>query len=153
MATTDEALRRILIARLLLDAAGAFNPWAPPEPNSPSVLDLSETSKLIKSLREYHVPSSIHWTSITGTADFVVPAQQGHVDGATEVTVTVGNPWSPVDDHSGILKDAEALAAARAGLEHRSPPCESIGTTIVGSVAPVAFARVAHSVGDLSWLP
>jgi murein DD-endopeptidase MepM/ murein hydrolase activator NlpD len=153
LATTNEAIRRILLTRLLLDAVGAANPLAPPESNSPSVLDLSESSKLMKSLRDFEVPASVHWTSITGTADFIVPSQQGHVDGATEVAVTVGNPWSPVDDHSGILKDADALAAARAGLEHRPPPCPSIGTTLVGSVAPVAFARVAHTAGDLSWLP
>jgi pimeloyl-ACP methyl ester carboxylesterase len=152
LATAVAEIRQALLGRALLDAVGAFNPYAPPQPSSPSVLDLAESSRLMRKLADYSVPSTIHWTSITGSMDFVVPAQQGHLPGATEVTVTVGNWWSPVDDHSGILRDDEALVAARAGLEHRSPPCSSIGTALVGAVAPVAFARVTHTAGDLGWL-
>ena len=152
LATMIAEIRRALLGRVITDLFAGANPYPPPELNSPSVLDLAETSRLMKQLDNFSVPASIHWTSITGSMDFVVPAQQGHVDGATEVTVTVGNAWSPLDDHSGILRDDDALAAARAGLEHRSPPCTSIGTALVGAVAPVVFARVAHTAGDLGWL-
>lgn len=115
-----------------------------------SVRDLAENSDLMEALEDFVVPERINWTSIMGTLDPVVVANSGdHAGVDREVPVTVGDSWDPLDDHSGILQDGDALAVARAGIEGRDPPCQSLGTIAVGAAAPVGIARLEHTAGDL----
>jgi hypothetical protein len=117
---------------------------------APSVRDLAEDSELMEQLEDFEVPASINWTSIMGTLDPVVVANAGdHAGVDREVPVTVGDSLNPLDDHTGILTDSDALAVARAGVEGRDPPCQSLGTIAVGAAAPVVLARLEHTAGDL----
>jgi hypothetical protein len=117
---------------------------------APSVLDLAEDSELMEQLDDFEVPASINWTSIMGTLDPVVVANAGdHAGVDREIPVTVGDAFNPLDDHTGIVRDSDALAVARAGIEGRDPPCQSLGTIAVGAAARVAIARLEHTAGEL----
>ncbi len=56
-----------------------------------------------------------------GSLDPWVPSVFGDVPDKQKVAVPVGSAFSPLDDHSGILRDSDALSAAQAHLSGGSP--------------------------------
>ncbi len=90
------------------------------------------------------IPANIHFTTIGGTDDFVVPANKIGVPGATEVVVVVAT----ANDHTNITHDSRALQVVRTALEQKPPPCTSLFEGVRSAFEPVVLARVAHDFGD-----
>lgn len=82
---------------------------------------LDERSTTIDGLRGTSFEDGPRFLSIMGTQDLVVPSTSGDVEGAHKVVVHVGDVPNPLDDHSGILRDDDALSAAQAQLAGGSP--------------------------------
>jgi len=116
-----------------------------PSSNAPAVRQLDPDSDLMRKLQSTPLPPNVHYVSVSGTDDVIVPADRSDLEGATEVTVDV---HGLTDDHSAILRDADALRAVRAALERRPPPCVSLLTAIRSAVEPMALSRVEGDLGD-----
>ncbi|MCJ7436750.1 MAG: hypothetical protein MUP97_03180, partial [Acidimicrobiia bacterium] len=72
------------------------------------------------------------------------------VPGATKIVVPVGSAFSPLDDHSGILRDSDALSAAQAQLSGGAPvaSCGPL-TDVVGTSYVVAEHAAAELVSSI----
>jgi hypothetical protein len=95
-------------------------------------------------------PRSIRSLSIVGSLDPAVPSAVGDVPGATKVVVPVGSAFDPSDDHSGILRDRDALSAAQAQLSGGAPvaSCGPL-TDVVGTGYVVAERAAAEVVASI----
>jgi hypothetical protein len=142
LATTSRKMSHSLVGGLVLDGVDAIVDVPPAD--SAAVHDLAENSPLMRHLWEHGVPDHVDFTTNGAPEDVVVPANRISVPGATETV-------QPVDDlnqHSAILRDPHALRAVRAALEHRAPPCVTVGTALRSAIAPVVISRTETSVGD-----
>ena len=117
-----------------------------PPPSADSVRDLAEGSALLGRLHEAALPAGVEVTSIGAALDVVVPATSTATRGAARSVV---NPWS-LNAHSAIVRDPEALRAARAALEGRALPCVEFADALVGAVAPELISRAEHAAGLLA---
>ena len=145
LATTAQQLRASRAGKELIDTVSDVFTKIPPG-NSTAVRELSERSGIIDDIQRHGVPEHIDFTSIGATEDYVVPATNISLDGATETTVAV-NAGS---EHKAIVDDPNALRAVRAALEGRPPPCVGLLTALRGAVAPVVLTRVSHLAGDMA---
>jgi hypothetical protein len=145
LASSAARWRESVVGGAVLDGAGAVLPLPPAD--APSVRDLDEGSGFVRGLWRTPLPDHIRFTTIGGTDDVVVPATQIGVPGATEVVVNVGG--GPLDDHTNIPSDPEALRAVRAALEGRPPPCVDAGDGLRGAVVPVVVSRIERGLGFL----
>jgi hypothetical protein len=95
-------------------------------------------------------PRTIRYLSIVGSLDPAVPSAVGDVPGATKIVVPVGSAFSPLDDHSGILRDSDALSAAQAQLSGGAPvaSCGPL-TDVVGTSYVVAEQAAAEMVSSI----
>jgi hypothetical protein len=135
---------RIILDDLVGDGFGLV-----PPAGSKAVGQLTEGSPTIKSLFPHGLPEHVNYTTIGADTDYVVPATNISVPGATE-TVIAGGDLDLLNEHSAIVSDSDALRAVRSALEGRAPPCVSIGKAIRGAVVPVIISRFEHSVGDVA---
>jgi hypothetical protein len=143
LATAGSQIRSSTVGKDALDTVSDRFSSLPPT-GSPSVVELSEHSKLIAAVQRRGVPEHFDFTSIGATEDVVVPATNISLDGADETTVAVNS----FGEHSAIVQDPNALRAVRAALEGRAPPCVGIDTALRGAIAPVVISRVQHLFGD-----
>jgi Peptidase family M23 len=148
LATSARRWRDHPLGRVLVDQAGNLLPTPPAD--VPSVGQLDEGSGLIRGLWDDGLPDHIRFTTIGATDDLVVPATQIGVPGAREVVVNVGG--GPLDDHSNIPQDPNALRAVRAALEGRPPPCTDASDGLRGAVMPVLISRLERGLGALPGL-
>jgi hypothetical protein len=147
LAQSAKALRDDSRTRPYLDAIDEVNQATGghfPPSGSPAVRQLDPESKLMQKLQSTPLPPNVHYVSIGGTEDLVVPANRVHLEGADEVIVDVSG-WN---DHDAIPRDANALRAMRAALEQRPPPCTSLMTGIRSAVIPVVYSRVEGDLGQ-----
>ncbi len=117
--------------------------------DSPALRELSTRSTTVTRLwSKGGPPEQIRYLSIMGSLDPVVPSNVGDVPDKSKIVVPVGMALVP-DDHSGILRDSDALSAAQAHLSGGSPAdscgplVDLIGTEYSGAVA-VATRVVSH---------
>jgi hypothetical protein len=143
LATTAEQLRVSRVGKELIDAVSDVFRKVPPG-NSTAVQQLSERSAIIAGIQRHGVPEHIDFTSIGATEDYVVPATNISLGGATETTVAV----NAVSEHKAIVDNPNALRTVRAALEGRAPPCVGLLTALRGAVVPVVITRAAHLLGD-----
>jgi hypothetical protein len=147
LARSAAELRNDERTRPYLDAADAVNDRLGPivpSSASKSVRQLDPDSRLMRDLEATPLPSDVHYVSIGGTDDYVVPANRIHLEGADEVVVDVDG----YNDHRNIVDDANAMRAVRAALEERPPPCTSIMTGIRGAAEPVLISRIESDLGQ-----
>ena len=130
LATAASQMRSSSVGKWVLGEFGRRFGSLPP-PNAVSIRQMSEDSSLIRDVQRGGVPEHIDYTSIGATEDFVVPATNISLPGATETTVAVDSP----SEHSAIVQDPNALRAVRAALEGRAPPCVGLGTAFRGAIA------------------
>jgi hypothetical protein len=126
----------------VLDTLERISPLPPTD--SPAVRDLAEGSSVIREVQAHGVPEHFDYTTIGATEDFVVPASNISLPGATETVAAVDD----LNEHSAIVRDPEALKAVRAALEGRPPPCVGLLTALRTAVDPVLISRLEHTVGD-----
>jgi hypothetical protein len=117
--------------------------------DSPAMREVSTRSTTITRLwSQGGPPQRIRYLSIMGSLDPVVPSNVGDVPEKSKIVVPVGMALLP-DDHSGILRDSDALSAAQAHLSGRRPAdscgllVDLIGTEYSGAVA-IATRAVSH---------
>ena len=106
--------------------------------------DLAEGSSVVREVQERGVPEHFDYTTIGATEDFVVPATNISLPGATETVAAVDD----LNQHSAIVRAPEALKAVRAALEGRPPPCVGLLTALRSAVSPVLISRFEHMAGD-----
>ena len=97
----------------------------------------------MRRLRARPLPDQVDLTSVGGVDDGVVPAPSTAKRGARLVTT---NP-AGAGDHSAIVRDPQAMAAARLALEQRPPACVGWPDGLRGAVEPVLIRRVELTVG------
>ena len=132
--------------RVILDDLVGDNVGLPPL-GSVAVGQLAESSPTIRNLFPHGIPDHVNFTTIGADTDYVVPATNISVPGATE-TVIAGADLDLGNEHSAIVSDSDALRAVRSALEGRPPPCVSIGQALRSAVVPVIISRFEHNVGD-----
>jgi hypothetical protein len=142
LATVGHQVRASPIGRAALDAVEGMS--SVPPPSSAAVQDLAEHSSTIRAIQARGVPDHFDVTTIGATEDFVVPATNISLPGATETVAAV----NAVNEHSAIVRAPDALKAVRAALEGRPPPCVGLVTALRSAVAPVVISRVEHTLGD-----
>ena len=118
---------------------------------APALVELAQDSTTMQHLwAEHGPPSRIRYLSIVGSLDPEVPSAVGDVPDRPKVVVPVGSAFNPGDDHSGILRDSDALSAAQAQLSGGAPVAscgpltDAVGTGYV--VAERAAAEVVASI-------
>jgi hypothetical protein len=147
LATAAGQIRGKTSGRVILDDLVGDNVGFIPPLSSVAVGQLAESSPTIRNLFPHGVPDHINFTTIGADTDYVVPATNISVPGATE-TVIAGDELHLGNEHSAIVSDSDALRAVRSALEGRPPPCVSIAQALRGAVVPVIISRFEHNVGD-----
>lgn len=142
LATVAQQVRGTRVGKAALDALDGVVPLPPT--GSAAVRDLAEGSSVIREVQEHGVPEHFDFATIGAPEDFVVPATNISMPGATETVAAVDD----VNEHSAIVRAPEALAAVRAALEGRPPPCVGVLTALRTAVSPVLISRFEHTVGD-----
>jgi Peptidase family M23 len=145
LATSAADWRASLVGRKVVDAAEQRLPVAPA--SAPSVRQLDEDSSFLRELWSHRLPEHVDFATIGATDDVLVPATQVEVPEASKVVVNVGG--DPLDDHTNIPRDANALRVVRSALEGRPPPCVGVVEGLRGVVVPTLIARFEHGLGDI----
>jgi murein DD-endopeptidase MepM/ murein hydrolase activator NlpD len=142
-ATAAARVRESGSGKAALDAVdGAANGALPPT-GAASTRQLAEDSKLVRGVARDPLPEQVDLTTIGGADDVVVPADHASRPGARSVTL---DPEG-VADHTGILRDPDALDAVRLALEGRGLPCVGVATGVRGAIEPVVISRAEHTAG------
>jgi hypothetical protein len=142
LATVGQQVRSTKKGRAVLDFVEDHTLLPPTD--SAAVRDLVEGSSVIREVQDRGVPEHFDYTTIGATEDFVVPASNISLPGATETVA----PVNDVNEHSAIVRAPDALKAVRAALEGRPPPCVGLLTALRSAVAPVVISRFEHTAGD-----
>jgi hypothetical protein len=142
LATVGEQVRATKLGKAALDTLEDALPIPPP--SSPAVRDLAEQSSVVREVQARGVPEHFDYTTIGATEDFVVPATNISLPGATETVAAVDD----VNEHSAIVRAPDALKAVRAALEGRPPPCVGLLTALRTAVSPVLISRLEHTAGN-----
>jgi len=142
LATVGQQVRSTWKGRAILDRVEDVLPI--PRSSSPAVRDLAEDSSVIREVQAHGVPTHFDYTTIGATEDFVVPATNISLPGATETVAAVND----LNEHSAIVRAPDALKAVRAALEGRPPPCVGLLTALRTAVSPVLISRFEHTAGD-----
>jgi hypothetical protein len=142
LATVAQQVRATRKGKAVLDTVEDHLPLPPTD--SAAVRDLAEGSSVVREVQERGVPEHFDYTTIGATEDFVVPATNISLPGATETVAAVDD----LNQHSAIVRAPEALKAVRAALEGRPPPCVGVLTALRSAVSPVLISRFEHMAGD-----
>jgi hypothetical protein len=145
LATSAADWRASPVGRKVVDAAERRVSVAPA--SAPSVRQLDEDSPFLRDLWAHRLPEHVDFTTIGTTDDVLVPATQVDVPDATKVVVNVSG--GPLDDHTNIPRDPDALRVVRSALEGRPPPCVGVLDGLRGVVVPTLITRVEHGLGDV----
>ena len=114
------------------------------DPRSTSVRQMDENSRYIHDLNARPLPSGLRYTSIAARGDIVVPAPRAHLDGATNVTVTVDGVAHDHDALPGSHVAQRELALAVAG---RAPTCESAKDAVLDVLVPRLVSQAEDGAG------
>ncbi|MGH9025911.1 MAG: esterase/lipase family protein, partial [Acidimicrobiia bacterium] len=142
LATAAAQIRTTHSGRALTDFAGRVLAVPPADAAAPQ--QIAEGSAFLAALEDRPLPDHLDFTTIGVSTDLVVPATNVGVDGATESVVD----GSGLNAHVAVLTDPDALAAIRAGLEGRAPPCVGFGDALESAVVPVLIRRAEHVAGN-----
>jgi hypothetical protein len=114
--------------------------------HAPSVLDMAETSELMRRLARAPLAPGTRVVSIAARHDLVVPSPRSRLAGAANVVVTLSDGL-PVHDHARLPGSAPAhreMALALAGL---GPTCETLVDHLVDAVAGQGNAFLGDVLG------
>jgi pimeloyl-ACP methyl ester carboxylesterase len=143
LASLGKRLSKIPGGDVLLDHLDDLG-LGPPH-DAESVRDLSPDSEVIRRISSRPPPNGIEVLSISGAFDLVVPPWMTDAPGATTFRVISGGA-SPLDDHTAILKDADALRAAHAYLEGRQLPCEAFAAAFAAATGGAIVDAVTSTM-------
>lgn len=121
---------------LILEAAGAAGIGGI-DPNSTSVLQMSETSDFLDDLRQHGrwPPADVTFVvSIAARSDPIVPAHHSWLDGVENVTVTPQGS-SGRSDHERLPGSREATTEIARALRRQAPTCRSLPDTLLDTLS------------------
>ena len=145
VATAVNRVRASTSGRVVASAIDRVAGGAVPPTAGTSTRQLAEGSHLIRDLGRAAFPEQIDLTSISATDDVIVPADHTTRSGVRSVTVDPAG----FSDHSGILRDPDALDATRLALERRSLPCVGLVDGVRAAVEPVLISRAERTAGEV----
>ena len=105
--------------------------------------DLAADSALMKLLAKTPLPDMVELTAIGAADDFMVAGGTPTRTGIRGTTVLPGG----INAHTSILEDPGALRVVRSALERRAMPCQSLMTSVIGTVLPIAIAAFEEHAG------
>ena len=108
-----------------------------PDLNSAAVRDLATDSEFMGLLDAATLPDGVDLTTIGSTYDNTVPGDHASTSEARRATVV---DTGYLGAHTGILRDEDALRAARAALENEDLPCRSFGEFVEAALVPDAIS-------------
>lgn len=121
---------------LILEGAGAAGIGGI-DPNSTSVLQMSETSDFLDDLRQHGrwPPADVTFVvSIAARSDAIVPAHHSWLDGVENVTVTPQGS-SGRSDHERLPGSGEATTEIARALRRQPPTCRSLPDTLLDTLS------------------
>lgn len=135
----------------MLDLAARTLADAPLE--ATALHQLREGSPTIRGIPREGFPRRVRFLSIAGSEDAAVPSSSADPPVGSKTVVQVGAPLS-TDDHTGILRDADALSAAQAHLSG-GHPVDSCGllVDVQGQVESVAVRGATSVVEAMGAVP
>lgn len=120
---------------------------------STSVLQMAETSSLMRELAERPLPSGISFVSIAARGDLVVPSLRSRLPGASNVTVTLPPPYATV--HRRLPGSPEATREISLALAGLPPTCQSLADVVtdhlVSTTTSLAEDSLGASLALLTW--
>ncbi len=120
---------------------------------STSVLQMAETSSLMRELAERPLPSGISFVSIAARGDLVVPPLRSRVRDAANVTVTLPPPYATV--HRRLPGSPEATREISLALAGLPPTCQSLADVVtdhlVSTTTSLAEDSLGASLALLTW--
>jgi hypothetical protein len=143
LATVASWLRGTRSGRAALDALDAVSSGRLPPSAARATSQLAESSDLVDRIWSHPIADQIDVTSVSSDDDVVVPADRTTAPGSHDITVDPAG----VTDHSSIVDDPKAMAAARLALEQRALPCTSWRDGVRGAIEPVMISRAEHTLG------
>jgi hypothetical protein len=111
-----------------------------PDLNSAAVRDLAADSDFMKKLDATPLPEGVDLTTIGSVFDTTVPGDHATSDDAAQHTIV--ETGFLFDSHTNVVKDPDALRAARAALEAQPLPCRSFGAFVESALVPRAISLV-----------
>jgi murein DD-endopeptidase MepM/ murein hydrolase activator NlpD len=143
LATAVGMLSHPLAGRAVLAVARQASS-ATPDPGSPAVQQLSETSDFVRGLNERPVPKGVRVTSIAGRSDLVVPAPRSRLAGASNVTVSAR-------DHDALPRSAAAEREMALALSGMPPTCQGFGDAMADTVIGSHISKTEDALGAGLW--
>ncbi|MCU1456358.1 MAG: Peptidase [Actinomycetia bacterium] len=116
-----------------------------PPADGTSTGQLAPGSSFLRDLRSRGLPAGVRFTSIAGVDDPVAPAPSTRFPGVTPVLVDPGG--GIVTEHTAIVRDGDALAAARGALHGEDPPCEDWRLALRGVIEPRVITGLEQGIG------
>jgi hypothetical protein len=120
----------------------------PLEPGAPSAAQLSETSGVVRELREAGVPEPIRLVSIGARGDWIVPLPRTMVPGELHVPVPVdgASAHNRLPGHPATQRELQlALAGA-------PPGCRGFGDAVVDQLIGAGVSEIEDTVGMVAWI-
>lgn len=117
-----------------------------PKPDSPSVLEMDESSVFIRQLNENWRPEKVPTTAIAATFDLVVTPQHSRLPSANNYTADL--PMAPSSlflAHSAVVEAPDTKAILYNALAGRPSAC----TSLRNAVADHTVGRVISGIADL----
>ena len=117
-----------------------------PDLDSAAVRDLAADSEFMKQLDAAPLPEAVDLTTIGSVFDTTVPGDHASSDDAAQHTIV--ETGFLFDSHTNVVKDPDALRAARAAIEARPLPCRSFGTFVEAALVPRGISLVESGGSD-----
>jgi pimeloyl-ACP methyl ester carboxylesterase len=133
-------------AGLALDA-GRLAAGSSVDPGAQSVAQLAEDSDVVAELAATGVPDGVHLLSIAARGDMVVASPNTEVDGATNVTVSVGGMRA----HSDLVASDAATGELARALAGEPPACEGPVDALRDVVTGHTISATEDTVGVLAF--
>jgi murein DD-endopeptidase MepM/ murein hydrolase activator NlpD len=116
-----------------------------PPADGTSTGQLAPGSGFLRGLRARGLPAGVRFTSIAGVDDPVAPAPSTRFPGTIPVLVDPGGGIAT--EHTAIVRDDDALAAARGALLGDDPPCEDWRLALRGTLEPRVITGIEKGLG------
>jgi hypothetical protein len=147
IATAVYAVSSTGVGSTILDAFGAATDQELDD-ESPSVVQLGETSDVIAELADHPVPDGIDAISVAARGDLIVPVPRSAAPGMDEVVVPLAGP----DAHSDLPGSAAATRELGLALAGLPPGCQSFGEALLDQAVGEGISLVEDMAGAAGFL-
>jgi hypothetical protein len=118
------------------------------DPTATSITQMAEESDFMRKLNSRPLPAGLHATSIGAREDVIVPAGVTHLDGASNVIVSVPGHLNEHQDLPGSPEAEREIALAVAG---RTPTCQSLADALADAGVSDVIRTGEEAAGAGLW--